>query len=948
MITSISRPASSSPLSSIQGTFAYGDGNPDTVTTITYAFVKFSDSSTWTTSHKSEFRAALAAVEEIANVRFEETIDSRNADLIEAIAPSATLGGPNTLGFHETPSNNPSLGAFSTDFWSAGFRSNGEPGGFFFTALIHELGHALGLAHPHDSGLGTTVMPGVTSEFGSYGNSNLNQGVYTVMSYNDGWAQEDGFLSSSADHGGSTGYGALDIAALQAMYGANTSTNSGNTVYTLPTSNSDGTGYKAIWDTGGRDTIQYNGSRDVTIDLRPATLDYSETGGGVVSRADGIKGGFTIANGVVIENATGGSGDDLIVGNTSYNALRGKGGDDRILSASDGRNDNLILAGEGRDYIQVAGGTGSDEVRGEQGNDLAAVHFNNGSFSGGGGSDTVRFITAMSNYVFLNLGTKYEFLHLASRTAFTVLDDVEFVQFRKSGEVMNFSEVASVMAIENIDAMGTSLQYSQQGAYVLDGGGENAIITYQGTIVTDKTFGPWQAINAEADGNGYRVLWSDGKGGYSDWTVDAQGAFQSVSMVSNLIDIEGVYNADLNNDGLIGGIESALEDNGSATLWLTETGSYRIDDDVDLTYLGRDVGPTTFGVWSAVQVEAIVDGYRVLWTDGDGTYTEWTVDADGAYQSHVTVDNIWAAETFYGADINNDGVLGDVETVVESNGSTTLSYSLGQGYLIDGATQITLDGDSLAPGDLGQWSAVQVEQTAEGYQLLWSHAGGAFANWTLDSSGAHVASEIAQNIDVLEPLFEVDIDNDGSYPRTVIETNGSTTLSEASGGFYLINDAFRITYFGLEVGPNTFGDWVPIHAEAIRGEFRVLWKNDAGDYSEWTTDGAGRFRSVELVDDVIEKEDFYSNDIDGSGTVGFAEPKLARTTTFELDDVDQFDFEPSDHSADLPDDGAPVVTIAGSLAEYIEASHDHEDHDHKEQNPTAPYEMALVEDAFWL
>jgi hypothetical protein len=40
--------------------------------------------------------------------------------------------------------------------------------------LLHELGHALGLAHPHDGGPApdATLFPGVTAAFGDYGDYN--------------------------------------------------------------------------------------------------------------------------------------------------------------------------------------------------------------------------------------------------------------------------------------------------------------------------------------------------------------------------------------------------------------------------------------------------------------------------------------------------------------------------------------------------------------------------------------------------------------------------------------------------------------------------------------------------------------------------------------------------------------------------------------------------------
>ncbi len=52
--------------------------------------------------------------------------------------------------------------------------------------LAHEPMHALGLAHPHDTGGTSSIMNGVVKS-GDYGDFNLNQGVFTVMTYNNGY-----------------------------------------------------------------------------------------------------------------------------------------------------------------------------------------------------------------------------------------------------------------------------------------------------------------------------------------------------------------------------------------------------------------------------------------------------------------------------------------------------------------------------------------------------------------------------------------------------------------------------------------------------------------------------------------------------------------------------------------------------------------------------------------
>ena len=119
---------------------------------------------------------------------------------------------------------------------------------------------------------------------------------------------------------------AFDIAAMQRLYGANTTANGGNNVYVLPDPGAGPT-WRSIWDTGGIDEIVYNGAANAVIDLRPATLDDTPTGGGVPSytfttNPDSTRNyghGFTIAGdytnvladqdgvaGVIIENASGG------------------------------------------------------------------------------------------------------------------------------------------------------------------------------------------------------------------------------------------------------------------------------------------------------------------------------------------------------------------------------------------------------------------------------------------------------------------------------------------------------------------------------------------------------------------------------------------------------------------------------------------------------------------
>ncbi|HET9640789.1 MAG TPA: M10 family metallopeptidase C-terminal domain-containing protein, partial [Allosphingosinicella sp.] len=285
-----------------------------------------------------------------------------------------------------------------------------QQGGFSFVTLIHEFGHGHGLAHPHDTGGGSSVMQGVVTsgvpgDDGGAGAFDLNQGVNTMMSYNDGWEKSPYGQAETNNEG----YGwlgslmALDIAVIQDKYGVNEDWATGDDSYVLKDVNEwavyidaatgqpavhdatnqttardgyyvgQGTYYSSIWDAGGVDQIIYSGARDTNIDLRPATLRYEYGGAGWMSYATGIYGGFTIANGATIENAISGSGNDKLTGNAADNRLDGGAGNDQLYLWFGGGNDTA-LAGAGNDSIFFGGTLNSaDVVRGGEGTDTLVI-----------------------------------------------------------------------------------------------------------------------------------------------------------------------------------------------------------------------------------------------------------------------------------------------------------------------------------------------------------------------------------------------------------------------------------------------------------------------------------------------------------------------------------------------------------------------------------------------
>ena len=295
---------------------------------------------TWSADQRAAVTNSLANYAAVANVTFDEATSEATANMV--FFQIQTTGS--TLAFAEIPNGQGGHGGNRNQVWlQFGYNQTAswsqiQQGGDGYQTVLHEIGHSMGLAHPHDGGdqPDASNFPGVTnsSDIGTFG---LNQGPFTAMSYNVGYNVQP---NTTQAFGENASLGALDIAALQRIYGANNTYRSGNDSYSLPTvnqattANQMGAFWSCIWDTNGTDTISAAGATaSATIDLRAATLT-GQNAGGYISRVNGIQGGVTIANGVVIENAIGGSAADRLTGNSADNVFTGGAGADTITGGA--------------------------------------------------------------------------------------------------------------------------------------------------------------------------------------------------------------------------------------------------------------------------------------------------------------------------------------------------------------------------------------------------------------------------------------------------------------------------------------------------------------------------------------------------------------------------------------------------------------------------------------
>jgi serralysin len=371
-------------------------------------------------------------------------------------------------------------------------------GSFSFFAIMHELGHALGLSHPGSY----NASPGVSITYANSAQFDQDSQQYSIMSYFDE-------ANTGAAYNFANTPQMADVLAVQNIYGTNTATRAGDTVYGY---NSNITGTLAsvynfslnttpaftIWDGGGIDTLDGSGYTGAQrIDLTAGSF----------SNMRGSTNNIAIAAGAVIENAVGGSGADTLVGNAANNRLSGNAGTDTLdLSgnATFGGNNgayvdlgggavldgfgsydtllsvenvigtdslypgfapysdlmfgsaatNIIEGRGGNDYIEGFGG--ADELYGQTGNDI---------LSGGDGSDVLVFGTG-SDYVFGGTGSDAFYIQVGDLRAgdydtivdFVVGQDFFAVSASLSGQVGVYEAAAGVVLMYAYTAGGTWYQ----------------------------------------------------------------------------------------------------------------------------------------------------------------------------------------------------------------------------------------------------------------------------------------------------------------------------------------------------------------------------------------------------------------------------------------------------------------------------------------------------------
>lgn len=323
-----------------------------------------------TLDETSDFRPATGGLIDAVRYAMRQFSDVSGLQVSETGATStATMliarTGQAATAFAYLPETAPSKGG---DVWFGYDTAFDAPrrGDYAWVTTLHEIGHALGLKHAHAAIGGTGPYEDDTGIISQPVSADRDAIEFTVMSYRSHVGQDLVLTDSytNEDYGYPQTLMMLDIAALQRMYGADFGTNAGDTVYRFSPSTGEmfinGTGQGApganrlfltIWDGGGTDTYDFSAyTENQSIDLRPGNWSLVST----AQRAD-LGEGFYASGNVynalqyegdgrsLIENATGGTGDDTIVGNAAANVLKGGAGRDSLAG---GDGDDQLFGGE--------------------------------------------------------------------------------------------------------------------------------------------------------------------------------------------------------------------------------------------------------------------------------------------------------------------------------------------------------------------------------------------------------------------------------------------------------------------------------------------------------------------------------------------------------------------------------------------------------------------------
>lgn len=275
----------------------------------------------FTATEKQLVRDIFIKTSAMAGINFTEVADDAgsNGQIRFGISQQTATKGVSWL------PNQPSSGDLAGDVWMDIESMIGiAPGTEGYGALLHEIGHALGLRHPRNVDAGDSWATQLRTVD--------DRTALTVMS---SVPSSDGLFRAD--------WGPLDVLALRYLYGSR-DVGMGDNTYILGNEQADS--QTLISDSGGTDAIDASAyTSGVNLNLNPGGLSSV---GLTIAGFVGVE-NLSIGADTWIENVNGSRFDDVLIGNDLDNRLTGGLGNDWIEGGKG--VDTAVFAGNLADYI---------------------------------------------------------------------------------------------------------------------------------------------------------------------------------------------------------------------------------------------------------------------------------------------------------------------------------------------------------------------------------------------------------------------------------------------------------------------------------------------------------------------------------------------------------------------------------------------------------------------
>ena len=298
--------------------------------TVTYSF---DAASAWTTAEQQSLVNGLSIYSALAKINFTAATGGSTGQIVFTRGNAGTaftnLNYDNTTG--NMSSANVVIGTTALSFQNIttfGTNDTTNQGGYGWTTVLHEIGHALAFNHPGNYN--------ASADLATQQIYYLDTTQYSLMSYFGASYSGANTVVNGVSINPQTPM-LFDIAAIQRVYGANTTTLSGgdtfgfnasasitgntalNSVYNF---SSNGTPVATIWDGGVNNTL------DVSGFTQAGTVNLNAGG---FSSVAGMTNDLAIAYGTTIDTAVGGNGNTTFIVNADADRIRGGSGTNTVV-----------------------------------------------------------------------------------------------------------------------------------------------------------------------------------------------------------------------------------------------------------------------------------------------------------------------------------------------------------------------------------------------------------------------------------------------------------------------------------------------------------------------------------------------------------------------------------------------------------------------------------------